>query len=151
MTINQIKWASQRKANLIKEVKSTLGITHYEVAHLRRTIDDNNWEHDLWNIIIKTDHGAMALDYRMGIGNNGKKPDSLTVLECLVSLYIHKEERSGQTEWISGFENLDTISHKDYILYEKCFKTCVEVSKKIDKLQLPDNWQEVVMEAVENL
>ncbi len=142
---------SQQKARLIKELKSTLGITYYEATHLRRAIDEGNWEHDLWNVIIKTDHDAMVLDYRMGIGHKGKNPDILTVLEGLASDYIFEEERGDQDDWIANFEHLYTISHKDYTRYERCFKICVKQSEDIDRLQLPDNWQEIVMEAAESL
>jgi hypothetical protein len=142
-----------KKEAAIKELKTKLGIIDTTCRPMGRRTSGSfgeKWEHDAYSCTIRTKAGGMRIDYKKGIGHNGKKPNLLEVMEALAADYIEKEERDDKDEWLSNFScgNLDTMPHKEYVEYEKIFKACVQESEQIDGLQLPEDWREIVNELV---
>ena len=95
-------------------------------------MDDMDW----WNVRLRLGGKIMTVPFGMGYGHEGKEPEAVDVLSCLISDFTEDTFE----QWCSDF-GLDTDSRKAYRTYN-------QIIRQTERLRefLGDKFEEYVYE-----
>jgi hypothetical protein len=94
---------------------------------------------DPWTVTLRRGKQRMAVPFYMGMGHNGKEPDTATVLDCLASDSSGVENGQDFDGFCSEF-GYDTDSRKA----EKIYKACERTARRLKQFLGSDLYEELL-------
>lgn len=101
-----------------------------QATHLGEKVDPDGWPHDLWRCTLRSYQweSSITIEFRQGIGHDGKRPDKKSVLECLLSDASSVENSDGFEGWCGEY-GFETDSRKAEQMYVASLKQTQRLKK----------------------